>query len=98
MVDKGIIRLTSQSALIMIAHEALHGWVYSFDPDYFWRAHWRNLFDKTGPYAPYGGFPHHWVDSKAIKIGVWVNDKSRTPRPDISEQSYRKCINGAGCK
>jgi hypothetical protein len=99
MVASGEIRLSNQQALILISHEALHGLVYSYDSHYYARAIWSGLTTRSGPYEPFGGRPHLWIDNKGISVGNWLDGTMRTPRPNISSASYWGCVSAGGsCK
>jgi hypothetical protein len=99
MITSGDLLLTNQAALILVAHEAIHGLVYNeYDANYRARAIWHQLVDTMPPYSPNGGRPHLWVDNKGIAVGNWINDSLRTPQPNLSSESYWGCVNGGGCK
>ena len=87
-VVDGDVRLTDSYAYTMLAHEALHGLVYSYDSNYIWHNIWG------------WGSPHDWVYSKGYSVGAWMDLASRPIqlRPDISSQSYWTCYAGGTCK
>ena len=96
----GEIRLTSEGAAALAAHEALHGWVFSVDPNYTRHA-WMGAF-KTGFSSPWGGAPHQWIQNLGERIGSWTTAEDRVKllvaRPEISSANYYHCIEGGSCR